>query len=161
MKKSEVAQNGVKGIIEITVRDKNGRIKDYRKVRNLITNAGLAGLASRINGSGSEAAFTYLAVGTGAVAAAAGDTALGAEIIDSGLERASATASRTTDTATNDTAKLSKTWSVTGTKAVTEVGALNAASSGVLLGRQVFDAVNVVSGDSLQIDYSFISANAA
>lgn len=160
MEKSSKNKAGLIGIIELTVRGADGKVKDYRKIKNLIVNAGLAGLASRINGSGAEAAFTYLAVGTGTTGAAAGNTALETEITDSGLARSAATASRTTTTATDDTAKLSKTWSVTGTKAVTEVGALNAASTGTLLGRQTFTAVNVVSGDSLQIDYSFISANA-
>jgi hypothetical protein len=54
---------------------------------------------------------------------------------------------------TNDTAQLDKTWSVSGTKAVTECGIFNDASAGTLLGRQVFTAVNVVSGDSLQVIY--------
>jgi len=114
-----------------------------------------AGVASRLNGAGSEAAFTYLAVGTGVVAAAAGDTTLGTETTTSGLARASATASRVTTTQTNDTARLDNTFSVTGSVAVTEAGALNAASAGVLLGRQVFSAVNVANGDTLQVTYDF------
>lgn len=124
-------------------------------IRNLITSAGKAGLASRLNGSGAEAVFSYLAVGTGTGAAAVGDTTLGTEIVDSGLARAAATCTRVTTSVTNDTAQLDKTWSVTGTKAVTEVGAFNASSGGVLLGRQVFSAINVVNGDSLQLIYKF------
>lgn len=122
---------------------------------NLVVSAGKAGTASRINGAGAEAAFTYLAVGTGTNAAAAGDTALQTEITDSGLARAAATCTRVTTSVTNDTAQLDKTWSVTGTKAVTEAGALNAAAAGTLLGRQVFSAVNVVNGDTLQVTYKF------
>lgn len=120
---------------------------------NLMTNTGFAGVASRINGAGAEAAFIYIAVGTGTTAAAATDTALQAEIVDSGLARASATASRVTTTVTNDTAQDVYTFTVTGAKAVTESGVLNAASAGVLLCRQVFSAINVVSGDSLQITW--------
>ena len=63
------------------------------------------------------------------------------------MSRAAGTASRSTTDVTNDTAELTKTFSVTGTVAVTESGALNAASAGVLLARQVFSAVNVVNGD--------------
>ncbi len=144
---------GLKGFISIEVRGKDGKIKDQREVQNLIVSAGKAGAASRINGAGSEAAFTYLAVGTGATAAAAGDTALQTEITDSGLARASATCTRVTTSVTNDTAQLAYTWSVSGTKAVTECGILNAASTGTLLGRQVFTAVNVQSGDSLAVTY--------
>jgi len=123
------------------------------RYQNLVTSAGKAGVASRINGAGSEAAFTYLAVGTGTTAAAAGNTALETEITDSGLSRANSTASRVTTTVTNDTAQLVNTFSVSGTKAVTEAGILNASSSGVLLARQVFSAINVISGDSLQLTY--------
>jgi hypothetical protein len=122
---------------------------------NLIPTAGKAGMASRCNGAGAEAAFTYLAVGIGTTAANAADTTLGTEITDSGLARAAATCTRITTSVTNDTAQLDKTWSVTGTKAVTEAGGLNAASTGTLLGRQVFSAVNVASGDSLQVTYKF------
>lgn len=121
------------------------------KGANLVTNAGKAGVASRINGAGSEAAFTYIAIGTGTTAAVVGDTTLETEITTGGGARASATASRTTTDVTNDTSRLVLTFNFTSSFAVTEAGALNAASSGVLLNRQVFSAVNVVNGDSLQV----------
>lgn len=138
----------------LTHRGSDGKIKSVRIVRNLIVSAGKAGMASRLNGSGSEAVFTYLAVGTGTTSPAAGNTALEAEIVDSGLARVNATASRVTTSVANDTARLTTTFTVTGTKAVTEAGILNAASSGTLLCRQTFSAVNVVNGDSLQLTYS-------
>lgn len=128
---------------------------DSRLISNLVVSAGAAGVASRINGAGSEAAFTYIAVGIGTTAAAAGNTALESEIVDSGLARAAATASRVTTDVTNDTAQDLYTFSVTGTKAVTESGVLNAGAAGTLLARQVFSAVNVVNGDSLQITWKF------
>lgn len=124
----------------------------------MITNAGKAGIASRINGAGSEAAFTFAGVGTGTTPAAVGDTTLEAEIVDSGLERAAATCTRVTTTVANDTAQLDKTFSVTGTKAVTECGIFNAISAGVMAARNVFSAVNVISGDSLQIIQRVVSA---
>lgn len=127
---------------------------DKRVVANLITNAGFAGVASRINGDGAEAAFTYIAVGIGTTAAAATDTALESEIVDSGLSRAAATVSRVTTDVTNDSARMTKTFTVTGTKAVTESGVLNAGAAGTLLARQVFSAVNVVNGDSLAITWT-------
>lgn len=142
-----------RGIFELCLKDKDGKIKEVRLSRNLVTNAGFAGIASRINGAGSEAAATYLAVGTGTTAASASDTTLQTEITDSGLARVSATASRVTTTVTNDTAQLTTTFTVTGTKAVTEAGYLNASSAGVLFARSVFSAVNVVNGDSLQLTY--------
>lgn len=120
-------------------------------IANLITNTGMAGIASRINGAGAEDAFTYIAIGTGTTGANVTDTTLETEIVADGGERGSATASRTTTDVTNDTARLILTFNFTGTIAVTEAGALNAASVGVLLNRQVFTAVNVTNGDSLQI----------
>lgn len=144
---------GLEGIMHFDVRGLDGKVKEGKIVHNLITNTGLAGAASRLNGSGSEAVFTYLAVGTGTTAASASDTALQTELATSGLSRVNATASRVTTTVTNDTAQLLTTFTVTGTQAVTEAGILNAASSGTLLSRQVFSAINVVNGDSLQLTY--------
>lgn len=132
-----------------------GHWANTRLISNLVTDAGKAGVASRINAAGGEAAFTYIAVGTGTTAANAADTTLEAEIVDSGLARAAATASRVTTDVTNDTAQDLYTFSVTGTKAVTESGVLNAGAAGVLLARQVFSAVNVVNGDSLQVTWKF------
>jgi hypothetical protein len=137
-----------------------GHWTDYAVRSNLVTSAGLALVAGRINGSGTPAAATYIAVGTGSTAANAADTALGAEIVDSGVERAAATVSLVTTTVTNDTAQMLKSFSVSGTKAVTESGVLNAASAGTLLCRQVFAAINVASGDTLQITWKVASANA-
>lgn len=137
-----------------------GSYVDELRLANLVTNAGLAGIASRINGDGSEAVFNYIAIGTGTTAAAAGDTTLGTEITTGGGARAAATVSRTTTTATNDTARFVKTFTFTASFAVTEAGVLNAASSGTLLNRQVFSAVNVVSSDTLQVTVDLALADA-
>lgn len=122
-------------------------------VSNLITNAGRALISGLINGSGTPAAATYIAVGTGTNAANASDTTLQTETSGSGLTRAAATVSLVTTTVTNDTAQMLKSFTVTGTVAVTESGVLNASSVGTLLCRQVFSAINVVNGDTLQITW--------
>lgn len=141
--------------VRILAFDKDGNLKAERNISNLITTAGFAGMASRCNGDGAEAAFTYIAVGTDDTAADVADTTLGTELAADGLSRAAATASRTTTDGANDTATLIKTFTVTGTQAVTESGVLNAGAAGVLLSRQTFAAVNVVDGDSLQITWDF------
>ena len=130
-----------------------GNYADQMVVSNLVMNVGMAGVASRINGAGAEVAFTYIAIGIGTTAVAAGDTQLDSEITTGGGARAVATASRVTTDVTNDTAQLVLTYNFTDTFAVTESGVLNAASAGTLLARQVFSAVNVVNGDSLQITW--------
>ena len=145
----------LRGFINITVKDKNGKIKDERKIKNIIVNASLAEISGLVGNTGSKTAFTFLAVGIGTTAADAADTTLETEIVDSGLARAAATVSQQTSAQADDTLRLLKTFSVSGTKAVTEAGALNAGAAGTLLGRQVFAAINVVSGDSLTIQYDF------
>lgn len=144
------------GRVELVVRDgRTGRIKARRTGKNLIVDVGRAGIAAGINGSGWTAFFTYIAVGESTTAPAAGQTTLITEITTSGLARAAATASRITTSSTNDTASLSKTFSVSGPKTVTEVGAFNASSGGVMVGRKTFTGVAVDSPDSLQITYTF------
>ena len=127
-------------------------------VSNLITNAGRGLISGLINGSGTPAAATFIAVGTGTTAAAATDTALQTETATSGLSRAAGTVSLVTTTITNDTAQVTKTFSVTGSVAVTEAGLLNASSVGTLLCRQVFSAINVANGDSLQVTWKIQNA---
>lgn len=130
-----------------------GSFKDSVTIANLITNAGLAGAASRLNGAGSENAFTYIAIGTGSTAASASDTDLDTEITTGGGQRASASASRVTTAVTNDTARLTNTFNFSSTFAVVESGVLNASSNGTLLARQVFSAINVANGDSLAVTW--------
>lgn len=123
---------------------------------NLVTNAGLAIGSGQINGV-TTAPVTAIAIGTGTTAANAADTALETEITTNGGQRGAATTSRETDTVTNDAAQWVKTFNFTGSFAVTEEGLLdNNTSGGNLLARQVFTAVNVVSGDSLQITHQVV-----
>lgn len=131
-----------------------------KKTRNKIVNAGLALAAGLLNGSGSPTTPTYIAVGTGTTAVAATDTTLVTETAASGLTRAAATVSLVTTTVTNDTAQWLKSFSVSGTVAVTESGVFNASSGGTMLCRQTFSAVNVVSGDTLQITWKVAETSA-
>ncbi len=130
-------------------------------VANLVTSTGKAAVASRINGSGAEAAFVSIGIGTGTTAASVSDTALETGKAadgtgDSGvhaLASGSVTASRVTTSVTNDTAQLLGTVTFTASMAVTESGVFNANTAGVMLARQVFSAVNVVSTDTLQLTW--------
>jgi len=130
-----------------------GKLKEVRELHNLVVAAGKAGIASRINGSGGEAAFTYIAIGTGTTSPANGNTTCETEITTNGGARANGTASRVTTDDTNDTAQVVVTYNFTGSFAVTESCLLNASSAGTLLSRQTFSAVNVVSGDALTVTW--------
>ena len=139
---------------------RNGKVIKRATVKNLTPNVGLAEFINLIGNVSSPTAFSYLAVGTGTTAAAAADTALETEITDSGLARAAATVTRTTTTTTNDTLQFYKSFSVTGTKAITEAGFFNAASGGTLGGRTVYTADNVISGDTYNLTYKLIATRA-
>jgi len=134
-----------------------GHFTDKLVLSNLITTVGVSGIAARINGAGSPAAFTYIALGVGTTAAADADTKLESEITTSGGERASASCSVVTTDTAGDTAQLQNTFNFTtgASFAITESGVLNADTGGTLLARQVFSAINVASGDSLQVTWKF------
>ena len=134
-----------------------GNFVDKMVIANLITTLGVAGIAARINGSGSPAAYVYVTLGLGTTAAADADTILESEITTSGGARASASVSVVTTDTAGDTAQLQNTFNFTsgGTFAICESGVLNAASAGTLLAHQVFSAINVASGDSLQVTWKF------
>jgi len=123
---------------------------------NMIVDDGLKAVADQLGGT-TTAPQTAIAIGIGATAADHDDAALGSEITTYGGERGAATVSNQTTTVTGDTERWIKTFSFTAgaSFAVTEEGILsNNTSGGVLLARQVFAAVNVVAGDSLQITHN-------
>jgi hypothetical protein len=136
-----------------------GYWSNEKDAHNLITTVGNAAVAGMINGVGGVATFASIGQGTGVSAAAIGDTTLGTEVTAGGAGAsgvhviAAATASLVTTTGTNDTAQFVGTVSETATIAVTESGVFNATTNGTLLCHQVFTAVNVVSGDSLQFTW--------
>jgi hypothetical protein len=119
---------------------------------NLVTNVGHAAYAGQIGGSTSTA-FTAMAYGTGSTAAAVTDTALQTEV-----SRAASTISRVTTSVTNDTFQSVHTFTAGGTQAITEEGLLdNNVSGGNLLAHNVFSAVNMVNGDTLQFTHQIQS----
>lgn len=148
------------GVYTIEVRDKDGNLKDREVVENLIVNTGLAEIAGLVGNTGSPTAFTYLAVGSASTAANATDTTLETELTDGGLKRASATVTRQTTTAANDTLQLVKTFTVTGTKTVREVGVFNDSTSGTMLSRSILTSdKNLESGDTFTLTYKLICKN--
>lgn len=67
---NNVPQIGLIHNVIIEHKNESGKLLGTYEYKNLITSAGKAGVASRINGSGAEPVFQYLAIGTNSVAAA-------------------------------------------------------------------------------------------
>lgn len=136
---SEVLSFNCNVIIEL--RGPDGELKDSRYVHNLITTAGKNKILDITSPIVIEE-FKYMAIGTGATAANAADTALQTEVARS-----------TAITATNPSAgtcQFANTYAAgTGTGAITEVGLLDASSSGTLLNRTVFSVINKGALDAL------------
>jgi hypothetical protein len=146
------------GIVKLECRDINGKLKwRTRWLHNLGTTARLPVIAGLYGGTGSQTAFTYLAVGTSSTAVSAGHTALQAEITDSGLARASATMSRTTTNSTNDSTLFTKTWTASGSKTIEEIGYFNDPTAGTMGGRALTGTKALVSGDTLTANYKVIN----
>lgn len=149
----EINTVGTKGRFKLECHKIDGSLKwSTGWINNGTTNAGMAQFAL-LAGDGSAVPFTYLALGTSSTAFAASQTALVAEIVDSGLERAVATVSRVTTTQTNDTLQLVKVWTASGSKTIEEIGYFNAASAGTMGGRALTTSKAISSGESITGTY--------
>jgi len=102
----------------------------------------------------------YIALGTGAVDPTATSTALTTELTTgnwAGYARATATMSQQTGSVTNDTAQYLASFTNPGTTnpiAITEAGNFDATSGGNSLVLADFAAINLNTGDSVQITIS-------
>lgn len=125
-----------------------GRLQLYlngekvQDVDNLVVTAGREFVASRMTGT-AAGVMSHMAVGTGAVAAAVGNTTLGTE---------SGRVANTSAVVTGASIAYTATFPAgTATAALTEAGIFNASSAGTMLCRTVFSAINKGAADSLTI----------
>lgn len=137
---------------------RDGKVIGVREIDNIITQVGIAEVAQLIgtDTTSGATAFDYIAIGTGTVAAAATDTALGTELTGVGDGKRAAGTGTVTDPDSvgyNDTFQLVVTFNFTTSHAVTESGVFNAATAGTLLSRTTFSAINVANNDSLQVTW--------
>jgi len=151
-KKSQSEKIGLVGTLNLK-HTRDGKVLRTETLRNIIVDTGKAEVAGLIN-EVTTGGFKYLAIGVGAVAEVATDTALGSEITTGGGERAAAVCSRVTTTVTNDTAQMVKEWTFTAGFSITESGPFDAAAPpGIMLCRKTFSAYNVVSGDKFEVTW--------
>jgi hypothetical protein len=112
----------------------------------VVTDAGVAYLVDALQNLTEPENFKYHGSGTGTTAEAASQTALVTEVgtraTGSQAEGASANIYKTVGTVT-----------YTSTYAITEHGIFSASSTGTMLDRSVFAAINVVNGDAIEFTY--------
>lgn len=136
----------LRGELQIVLRDRDGNIKETRDCKNLVVNAGLAFIISRMVGT-TKGVMSHMALGSGTTAAAAGQTdlvtLLGArEIMDSSVISG----------ANNEKVVYTATFEAgDATGAVTEAGVFNASVAGDMLCRTVFAVVNKAADDTMAI----------
>ena len=133
------------GRLSVVLKDSSGQVKDSRDINNLVVTSGLGYIASRMKDT-TEGAMSYMAIGSGTTAAAAGDTALGTELDRNAL---------TSTTVTGNQIEYVASWAAgDGTGAVTEAGIFNDVTAGTMLARTVFDVVNKAANDTLSITWT-------
>ena len=135
----------VKGNLEVVLLDESGLQKDYREVKNLVVAAGKDVIAARLLGN-TLAVMSHMAVGSSNTAAATSQTALGSELGRVALSSSIRSSNTLTYQATFPAG--------TGTGALQEAGIFNAVSTGNMLCRTVFSAVNKAAGDTVVITWN-------
>jgi len=136
----------LKGRVGIVLKDKDGNVKETREIDNLVVDAGLDYIASRMEGTSSNV-MSHMALGSGTTAAAAGDTDL--ESILGSREALDSTT--VTD---NAVAYVASFEAGDATGAVTEAGIFNAVSGGTMLCRTVFSVVNKAADDTMSVTWT-------
>jgi hypothetical protein len=135
----------LKGDVFITVKDKDGNVKEERHENNLVVSTGLNFICDRMEGT-SEAVMSHMGLGAGTTAAAAGDTDLESLL-------GSREALDSTTVSTNTITYVSSFEAGDATGAVTEAGIFNASSSGTMLCRVVFAAINKAADDTMSVTW--------
>ena len=137
------------GQLNIVLKDKAGNVKDTIEVKNLVVNAGLAYIASRMTGT-AKAVMSHMALGSGTTTAAAGQTDL-VTILGSreGLDTITIAGSNN-----EKVVYVASFEAGDATGAVTEAGIFNAASGGDMLCRTKFNVVNKAADDTMSVTWT-------
>lgn len=141
----------VQGSVHVTLTGPDGKVKKEHTEKNLVVTAGKNYLTTWLAAASQAGKFmSYMGLGTGTTAAAAGDTALQTEVVSGGYARQVGVLSNTTNVWTN-TAVFSPG---VGTGAITEAGLFSAVTAGTMFAHQVFSAYNKQAGDTLTFAWS-------
>jgi hypothetical protein len=139
----------IAGKLSLVLTDQNGNIKQVVEKPNLVVNTGLAFITGRMLNAASSV-MSHMGLGTGATAAAAGNTDLGAA-----LGARQALTSSTQSGANNQSAVYVASFGAgVATGAITEAGIFNALTAGTMLCRTVFGVVNKGAQDTLTLTWT-------
>jgi hypothetical protein len=130
--------------VRIVVTGADGQVKDQREIKNLVVTVGKEFIAARMVGT--PTAMSHMALGSTNTAAAAGNTALGAELGRVALASSTVAGAVATYTATFPAGAA--------TGAAVEAGVFNASSAGTMLCRTVFAVVNKGADDAMSVTWS-------
>eukprot|EP00919_Chromeraceae_sp_WS-2016_P057061 GHVR01135347.1.p1 GENE.GHVR01135347.1~~GHVR01135347.1.p1 ORF type:complete len:149 (+),score=5.31 GHVR01135347.1:11-457(+) len=142
----------LKGDVFITVKDKDGNIKEERHEKNLVVSAGLNFICDRMKDT-TNAVMSHMGLGSGTTAAAAGQTDLvsllgSREALDS------------TTVLNNTITYVSSFEAGDATGAVTEAGIFNASTGSTMLCRVVFGTITKSADDTMSVTW-VITLNAS
>lgn len=132
------------GSLCIELRGPDGQLKDRREINNLVVTVGKGFIASRMVGT-AAAIMSHMGIGSGTVAAAAGDAALGTQLARVALTSGTAAAAVATFVASFAAG--------VGTGSVTEAGIFNDAAAGTMLARTVFGVITKGADDSMSVTW--------
>lgn len=135
------------GQLSIKVTSASGQVKENIVVPNLVVSVGKEFIAARMK-DGGPVEMSHMAIGSGSTAAVVGNTGVETEQGRVALQTAGGTVSGAVVT-------YEATFPAgTGTAAITEAGIFNAATSGTMLCRTVFNVVNKGADDTLSITWT-------
>jgi hypothetical protein len=117
---------------------------------DVVTNVGRAQAAGYLSNTVAQVTTYHGNIGTGAGAAAVGDTSLFAE---TGTARIAITPTRVTRAFTNDTARYVFTYTATGNITVTNAGYFTASTGGVLMQKSDFASIPLQATDSIEFTF--------
>lgn len=143
------AKTAVKGRLNIVLVGKDGAVKEERDIDNLVVNAGLAYIASRMIGT-SKSVMSHMALGSSTTAAAAAQT----DLISMLGAREPIDTAAVAGANSNQVVYTSSFEPGDATGAVTEAGIFNAASAGDMLCRTTFAVVNKGADDTLTMTWT-------
>lgn len=143
----------VRGHVLVELFDKNGNRTEVRAMDNLIVTVGKNLVADNLLASPTLGKPTHMELGTGTVAPAAGDTALGTVIASSRVALTSKTRAANVVTLVGDWAAGTAT-----NTAISEAGVFDAATAGNMPSRATFTAINKGASDTLKITWTYTFA---